>query len=245
LQSWTGLWVRESQINDATPSKFEGVSVSSPAELARIGWAVRELPVYENPYPRGTPIRTLAKQQRITIRDARDGWIALDDGGFVEASAIRRPDLEAPPAEVQGNERWIDVDLSHQVITFYEGRNPVRTSLVSAGTYEEDRRTPTGDFRIRHKLALGTMDRTDFPDPEEDYSLEGIPWVQYFQGSNALHAAFWHGDFGRQRSHGCVNLAPKDALFAWQFTRPELPPGWMSIRTAPSDRPTLVHVRRH
>ena len=58
-----------------------------------------------------------------------------------------------------------------------------------------------------------------------------------------LHAAFWHDDFGHPRSHGCVNLSPRDArrLFAW--TTPELPPGWDAILTTESQPGTIVRVR--
>jgi hypothetical protein len=51
----------------------------------------------------------------------------------------------------------------------------------------------------------------------------------YFQGSYALHGAFWHDAFGNMRSHGCVNLSPEDArtLFAW--ADPQLPPGWHGV----------------
>ena len=43
------------------------------------------------------------------------------------------------------------------------------------------------------------------------YSIEDVPYVQYFWRSFAFHTAFWHDNFGRQQSHGCVNLAPLDA----------------------------------
>jgi len=61
------------------------------------------------------------------------------------------------------------------------------------------------------------------------YSIEDVPWVMYFQGSYALHGAFWHDAFGHMRSHGCVNMAPEDArlLFAW--ADPPLPVGWHGV----------------
>ena len=32
------------------------------------------------------------------------------------------------------------------------------------------------------------------------YSIEDVPWVMYFQGSYALHGAFWHDTFGKMRA---------------------------------------------
>ena len=55
------------------------------------------------------------------------------------------------------------------------------------------------------------------PDGSDFYSLEEVPWVMYFDGSRALHGEYWHDALGFKRSHGCVNLAPSDArwLFDW------------------------------
>jgi hypothetical protein len=51
----------------------------------------------------------------------------------------------------------------------------------------------------------------------------------YFLGSYALHAAFWHERFGHPRSHGCVNLAPRDARWLFFWTLPELPSAWHGV----------------
>jgi hypothetical protein len=244
LQTWAGLYVRESQVNDATPSTFQGARVSSAAQLGSVGWTIAEAAVHQEPGQQSPELRRIPKHTQLRISGVSDDWLALADGGFVPTRLVRQPQPTQPPPEVGSRSPWIDIDLSRQVITFYRGDMPVMASLTSTGTEETDRHTPTGTFRIRHKLALGTMDRTDFPDPEEDYSLEGIPWVQYFQGSNALHAAFWHQEFGRRRSHGCVNLAPRDAQFAFDFTSPELPVGWSEVRSSEADPGTIVRVRR-
>ena len=36
----------------------------------------------------------------------------------------------------------------------------------------------------------------------------------------AIHAAFWHNDFGTRRSHGCVNVTAPDAKWIWCWTTP-------------------------
>jgi hypothetical protein len=56
-----------------------------------------------------------------------------------------------------------------------------------------------------------------------------VPWVQYFKGGYALHAAPWHEDFGRPRSHGCINLSPIDARRVFLFTSPLLPEEWHGV----------------
>jgi lipoprotein-anchoring transpeptidase ErfK/SrfK len=61
------------------------------------------------------------------------------------------------------------------------------------------------------------------------YSIEDVPWVMYFQGSYALHGAFWHNLFGSTRSHGCVNMSPLDARALFFWVEPELPTGWHGV----------------
>jgi lipoprotein-anchoring transpeptidase ErfK/SrfK len=153
-------------------------------------------------------------------------------GGFW----VRLGDLKlakpAIPADLGPDEKWIDVDLTRQALVAFEGTRPVFGTLISSGRRnpwdkEKDFPTPTGTFHITEKHVTTTMDGDVASDGP--YSIEDVPWVMYFQGSYALHAAFWHDAFGHARSHGCVNMAPEDArtLFAW--TEPALPPGWHGV----------------
>lgn len=150
-------------------------------------------------------------------------WVRLMD------LKIARPN---PPADLEPNEKWIDVDLTRQALVAFEGTKPVFATLISSGRRnpgdkEHDFPTPTGTFHIREKHVTTTMDGDVAADGP--YSIEDVPWVMYFQGSYALHGAFWHDAFGRVRSHGCVNMAPEDArtLFAW--ADPQLPAAWHGV----------------
>ena len=50
------------------------------------------------------------------------------------------------------------------------------------------------------------------------YDLPGVPWDMYFtyQGA-AIHGTYWHENFGRPASNGCVNLPVPEArkLYTW------------------------------
>ena len=74
------------------------------------------------------------------------------------------------------------------------------------------------------------------------YSIEDVPFVQYFEGSYALHGAFWHNNFGHDMSHGCVNLSPLDAKKVFFWSEPHLPRGWHAVWSTPENRGTLVVV---
>ncbi len=136
------------------------------------------------------------------------------------------------PPDLAPNEKWIDVDITRQALVAYEGQTPVFATLISTGRRnaqdkEHDFPTPQGNFHIREKHVTTTMDGDVASDGP--YSIEDVPWVMYFEGSYALHGAFWHDQFGHMRSHGCVNMAPDDArtLFAW--SSPHLPDGWHGV----------------
>lgn len=66
---------------------------------------------------------------------------------------------------------------------------------------------------------------------EGTYQLRDVPYIQYFAAGQALHTAYWHDVFGKQRSHGCVNLAPVDAHRVFMWTEPAMPDGWHGLNT--------------
>ncbi len=104
--------------------------------------------------------------------------------------------------------RWIDVDLSEQRLTAYEGQTPVRTTLVSTGLPGTP--TPEGQFRIYIKYRTDDM-------AGPGYYIQDVPFVMYFYQGYGLHGVTWHGNFGHPMSHGCVNLPTEEAewLFGW------------------------------
>ena len=165
-------------------------------------------------------------------------YLETPDGLLVDARALRLVKRVARPSLVPAQGRWIDIDLAQQVLVAYEGDTPVYATLVATG--KPGFETPTGLFRIHAKHISTTMDGADGTD--EMYSIEDVPFTMYFQGSLALHAAFWHDRFGRVRSHGCVNLAPRDAQFLFQWSTPVRPPGFHGVVADPRKHSTYVSI---
>jgi lipoprotein-anchoring transpeptidase ErfK/SrfK len=112
------------------------------------------------------------------------------------------------PAELADEGRWVDVDLSAQRVTAYEGAEAVNEFIVSTGTSAHP--TVTGQFRIYVKLRSTAM-------AGPGYYLPGVPFTMYFYKGYSLHGTYWHSNFGVPMSHGCVNLRTSDAewLFNW------------------------------
>jgi len=137
-------------------------------------------------------------------------------------SSLRNAEQRERPEGVGADARWIHVDLSEQTLVAYEGDRPVFATIVSTGAQGFE--TPRGLFRIQSKHVSTTMDNLAAAGAE--YSIEDVPWTMYFEGNYALHGAFWHSNFGRVRSHGCVNLAPTDARWLFRWSTPTLPESW-------------------
>jgi lipoprotein-anchoring transpeptidase ErfK/SrfK len=110
--------------------------------------------------------------------------------------------------DIDSDERWIDVDLSSQTVSAYQGHNVAKTFLVSTGTWRYP--TITGRFWIHSKYKLDDM-------RGPGYFLRDVPYTMYFYKGYGLHGTYWHDKFGTPMSHGCVNLAVEDARWLYSF----------------------------
>lgn len=121
---------------------------------------------------------------------------------------VDEPIFTPAPVWTIDEPRWIDVDLSEQRLTAYEGRVPVQSYLVSTGLPATP--TPEGQFRIWIKLRYDDMQGAD-------YYLEDVPFVMYFWQGFGLHGVWWHGNWGHPMSHGCVNQPTEMAEWLFNF----------------------------
>jgi lipoprotein-anchoring transpeptidase ErfK/SrfK len=171
--------------------------------------------------------------------EARNGrWLRSDD-----LKTAAKP--SALPWFAKKKTRWIDVSIMSQTLVLYEGSDAVYATLISSGRDgigdpKTTLSTPQGTFRIYQKHVTTTMDSNV---ADKEFELRDVPWVMYFKGGYALHGAYWHDDFGRARSHGCLNLAPIDARFVFNWTLPDVPPHWHAAYASDSfGKGTLVHI---
>jgi lipoprotein-anchoring transpeptidase ErfK/SrfK len=197
-------------------------------------------PAGELPYHASFPVgeeREL-KQRRYLVTPA---------GELVRADQVVRLDPAKRPASIGAEERWIDVDLATQSLVAYVGDTPVYATLVSTGRVRNpnnpqvNHATPTGTYRLLSKHVSATMDGDHAVFGA--YSLEDVPYVQFFQGAYALHGAFWHDRFGKPASHGCINLAPEDARWLFDWTSPQVPVAWHAAYPVGNERGTWLVIR--
>ncbi len=243
-RSARGLWIPTDQLRFARGSDFEGVEIEEgrlDVAWARHGGAsVRRWDGRRAREPR----RRLGARERVRVLEELPGrLVRIAEDEVVSARELVRPTLAARAEGVGDDEVWIDVELATQTLLVRRGDRPVFATLVSTGRAGPAHRTPVGVHRVWVKLAEDTMDDLERTEQETNYAIEGVPWVQYFSEGVALHAAFWHDDFGRVRSHGCVNLAPRDARRIFGMTEPRLPDGWDAILATDAHPGSVVRVR--
>jgi len=128
----------------------------------------------------------------------------------------------------------LEVSILGGYLIAFENGSPVYVTLVSAGRGGtphpgkdplETASTPTGKFPIGGKFKTATMESSSTPIVHGD-----VPWTQNLIGPHAIHTAYWHDDWGVLKSAGCVNVAPKDGKWLFEFTDPKVPEGWHGVR---------------
>ena len=159
-------------------------------------------------------------------------WIAAADTRVFQPAP--------PPPLLQPGERWIDVDVDNQILVAFEGDLAVYATLVSSGAAATP--TETGVYRVWLKESEADMKGLNGEDP---YSVATVPWTEFFSPEKglALHTAYWHDQFGTRRSHGCVNLAPRDARWLYFWSDPQVPPGWTMTAGMPEAPGSIVRIR--
>ncbi len=245
LRTTRGAYVRKYQLGQKEAPKFRGKLVSG-AEALPIYFIRREMPFMRRESENSDVlIKTEAMPERLAtwkfVRKLHVGTVDYyedEQGQLMRAYAVAEAHKIKRPPGVGQAEHWVHVDLSEQTLVAYDGDTPVFATLVSTG--KQPGMTPVGVHRVQIKHVATSM--RDQPIEDEAYSIDDVPWTQYFQGSVALHGAFWHAGFGIERSHGCVNLSPADARWLFGFTEPLLPAGWQAISPSGSAKASAVVV---
>lgn len=108
-------------------------------------------------------------------------------------------------------EKLIKVNLATQTLEYYFADKLLDSFLISSGLP----RTPTvkGDFAVMTKIPVKRYTGVG-------YDLPNTKWNLLFTRRTLgyyIHGAYWHNNFGKPMSHGCVNVAYKDMerLYNW------------------------------
>jgi hypothetical protein len=203
------------------------------------GAALGETNLRRNPSTTSEIERVLEYGDEITVEDwvrgeevfvGADLWAKVKSGGYLYARNIGRnaPVAATPvPADAPVSGRWIDVNLTQQLLVAYDGRDVNRVVVITTGMAGWE--TPSGFYQILWRVPNETMESGAIG-AEHFYKLEDVLFTQYFTNQgHAIHYAWWRTPqtIGRPGSHGCLNTLFDDAQYLWD---------WASIGT-----PVYVH----
>lgn len=201
----------------------------------------------------GTPVRAekLASREFVALSGnikeyGAERYVQARSGKWLKSADLRTAAKSSKlPAWAAKKAKWIDISIQNQTLVLWEGDIPVFATLVSTGRDgmgdpQKTLSTPMGTFRVYQKHITTTMDSSV---ADHEFELRDVPWVMYFKGGYALHAAYWHDDFGHVRSHGCVNMSPIDARRTFLWSAPDVPEHWHAAYTTDgADQGTIVYI---
>lgn len=212
----SGEWLRASP---ADYTRFRGLAFYRTPDNG-FGWLVdignsRSGPGTNYPYTGKVYYRNTLVQVFSKVNSNETDWYQIGFNEWLERRYLRIVQINTtPPEGVPGN-RWIEVNLFEQTLAVYDEGELVYATMIASGV--DPFFTRPGLFQIQTKKETETMTGAFTADKSDYYYLEHVPWTMYFDGARALHAAYWRALFGYEQSHGCVNLAPGDAhwLYEW------------------------------
>ena len=166
---------------------------------------------------------TAAEDGQVWYQVRDDKWDKLYYARAEHIRILTTEELAPIHPEVPNGYKKILVRLGEQLVIAYENNLPVFVAPASTGgvlrvgTYT----TPKGLFTTYYKRPSRHMSAGDIA--SNGFDLPGVPWVQYITESGiSFHGTFWHNDFGRPRSHGCINLSTSAAKWLYHWTSPQV-----------------------
>lgn len=199
-------------VADAAPAPWSGsIGVDEARVYAAPGGALI------GTLPAGTSVSVSDWQRGPELTSDNFTWADIGDGRFLHSSVLRHSPLPltspSPPVSISAG-HWADANLTQQVLTLFDGDQPVRLALMNSGR-PGDATTAShlGVWPISRRVADETM-RGD------GYDISGVLFTQYFtDDGEAIHLNYWlaEDERGIPRSHGCLGLGYADAQFAWEF----------------------------
>ncbi|MEW6568675.1 MAG: L,D-transpeptidase [Chloroflexota bacterium] len=215
------------------------------------GGAVFEVSVpatrsYREPDPESNPLYRLYYQSTAWIEAAVEGaddrtWYQIVDDRlrvryYTRGEHLRRiepSELTPISPDVPLAAKRIVISLARQELMAFEDSELVLRTRIASGAPSRGptangipTETPRGRFHVQIKTPLRHMGDGRLTSSLEAYELPGVPWCSFFVTSTgvALHGTYWHNDFGRPRSHGCVNMRIDEAKWLFRWCMPVSPP---------------------
>lgn len=172
--------------------------------------------------------------------DGRSWYEVLDDllriKYYVRSEHLRPisgAEIAPISPEIPLQHKRIEVSLRSQELFCYEFNELIFRTRISSGIPDTRPRangiptiTPSGRFYVEVKMPSRHMGDGNITSDLQAYELPGVPWVSFFTETGvAFHGTYWHNDFGRPKSHGCINMVSEEAKWLYRWTLPVVEAG--------------------
>lgn len=164
-------------------------------------------------------------QGNLWYRILEDKWDLTFYAPANHLRVVPHEELTPLSPEIPAGEKRLEVRLQEQMVIAFEGQKPVFMARIASGAEFSNGSflTPLGRHKTFHKRPSRHMAAGDLA--SNGYDLPGVPWICYItERGVAFHGTYWHNDYGRPRSHGCINLTPTAAKWIYRWTLPSVPP---------------------
>lgn len=236
-----GEYIRAQDARVYPISQFAGVEVNNQPERP-FGWMVVDY--WYSDEPGAEPAEDAIKLPRYTfvevydaVKDDQDWiWYDIGNGRWMRQTYLSLINVVDMPESLAENELWVDIDLYEQTFTAYEGRRMVYAGLISSGLSQFGWDTDEGLFQVwdrwEETKMSGAEGKVDY------YFIEDVPYTMYIDRVTevALHGAYWHDRFGYKHSHGCINMAPYQAEWVFNWSQDgDHEYFWVNVHTSNPD----------
>jgi lipoprotein-anchoring transpeptidase ErfK/SrfK len=224
----------EGYIHSAPVQPVENQPSNGPVPVTPPGiWAQVSIPIAETRLRPNAPrvsrkiyYGSVYRAVDVAQDEVGQWWYRLQDGityspgPYVLATSLRYLPPEAlTPISADRTDKKIVVDVAKQEMTCFEGETPIFSARTATGVGYN--RTPRGEYEVLRKSHTSYMIGGVGSD---HYDLPGVSFPTYFtRTAIAVHGTYWHNDYGRPRSHGCVNVINDAAQFVFRWSAPAVP----------------------
>lgn len=108
-------------------------------------------------------------------------------------------------------EKLIKVSLAKQQLDYYFGDKLFASFPISSGV--KSMPSPVGEFKVLGKIPVKFYGGANYSYPNTKWNLHFYTKKYRYY----IHGAYWHNNFGKPMSHGCINVAYEnmEALYNW------------------------------
>lgn len=163
-----------------------------------------------------SPLNTTKTKMRAIDTDKDGLW---DDWEIILGTSLVNPDTDTDgfldgPEVMAGHDplsfnkqlipKRIEVSLKDQKLAYFFGDKKLDEFAISSGLRGTP--TPPGEYTVLKKRPVVWYRGADYNFPNTKWNLMFKPGTS---GNYYIHGAYWHNQFGKPRSHGCVNVPHK------------------------------------